>query len=238
MYKIEINDKTYHCPESAKEMDTEMYEKVVETMLNRQSDKFSYADVLAITEIMTGIPKELFLENSKSKFDSVYKLTEWIYEFKLSDYGVPDFIEIENKKYFFHYKDDEGAQPLHEFVDCEVINKDFPQSDKYSSILGVKVRPLGEKHKSEQIEERKLLFKKAKLESIAGFLNFFLSREHVSNLRTKEFSLKLKLAQTNLVLLEDSMKSMVGNKLFTNYQARMYLSLIQSWKNQLAKYLD
>jgi hypothetical protein len=256
MNKIEYKNKVYFSPAGPEEMELGMYEEIFSLMKNKKTSGYTYHDIIDIAVVMTGISKELILESPPIFFDQIYKITKWVYDVKIENFQPKDFINIEEEKYilnpetnkeelqnvltkyFFSYKDDENEQPLLEYINCDVIVKDFPDNDKFSSLLAVKVRPLNKKHDTEDIPVLKQKFKQAKLSEVLGFVNFFLSREEGFKMSGKIFLQSLALARIQQQVLEDWSKPSDGNTYYLNCLKKSFQKKIKSLSIRLARYSD
>jgi len=234
MNKIELNEKEYFVGKSPDDINLDTYEKIRAVMINRVGSGYSYSDILDITSILTGIPKDEFLENSPVVFDEIFKLTKWVYDINFNDYSPKDYIEIKGKKYF--YDDDESNLTLHEYIDADIILKDFPAENQLSAVLAVRLRELNKKHKTDDINTQMELFKTAKLSSVLGFINFFLSKEKESQIPGQLFFHLHNLALMNQEALEYYHNNLAGNRSCGSLPMKMYSKQIKSWRKTLTKY--
>tara|TARA_R110000868_G_scaffold408718_1_gene692275 strand:+ start:919 stop:1686 length:768 start_codon:yes stop_codon:yes gene_type:complete len=232
MHKIELDNKEYNFPASVNELTLGMYEKIQTIVLKQEDKEFTYDSVIDIITALTGIDKEIILNAPTEFFDQIYKLCEWVFFLDLTALAVKTEIEVNGEKYTYN----ESANiTLKEWVDIDAVLRQFPEENKLSAVLGIRLRKPGEKYNSEIIEKRMSLFKTAKITDVYPIVNFFFLKEKAPQILMQTFSQVLELSHQQQEQNEDLEKNGVGGKPLSVWQLMMLRKLNKSYKQILTQ---
>jgi len=149
------------------------------------------------------------------------------------DFEPKSKIEISGKEYFINYAD---KLTLGEWVDVdEVLDKG---ENKISELLAILCRPIGEKYKPDNVEERKKLFQEQSCDKVLPLIGFFLLKEKKSR-QILDHSLRV-IAQGDQ-FLQDIKTSVIngdGIKQFAIWQRIRYTYLTKLLEKQLTRCSD
>lgn len=249
MIKLELNNQFYNIPENADELSLDRYDRIriliQHNTISGVTAAWTYNSIIQVIECMTDISPIILEEAPMSFFETIFKKIEWVFSFDADNYKPKDYIDWEGERYSYEPTHDWFVK---EWVDWEAVSKSFPEHEKFSCLLAIKLRKKlkdkngkyideVEKYDSELIEKRKDMFKKMPISNVIPLIGFFLLKDKLLKTNLSLYSTEVALALTRHQVMLDWVKNGDGFKRLSGWRKTIYLKWMKFLSEELSKHL-